>query len=514
MAWNLERSKERIAAERKRVEAAGVVVRPLAREMDLTNLSPINARLVSGVHLYADLTNLDEILLDPVQSRDDYRRVYRTLHLTRRELRRILQSVFCGDKIQVQGGKFHGLLFRPYGDSAAMARYAILASLAMYSALTEAFGEVFEAYPRLIPAIGIEYGDCLVANIGIRGDRELIAVGNAANRAAKILVGGGNAITIGSNLHDSLDAEEQKWFTATGEAYCLDCGSIDDIEAIVRDAGFDWSVQSSITRFTEDKESLPLDDISIEDARARVDVTRLGPTCAKTVPGASLFVDIDGYTALVDSLDGDTDELAKAMEVLHLLRYELRQVTEMDHDGVALQHQGDRLQGLLHLPAADDAEVMESAVELCIACNSSVEDVLNSRHADLLGKLHVAIGCAFGKALVGMLGTKGDRDPVCIGKATMTAENIQLAMAGNHLGITKPVYESIGDDEIKCHLTWDGDAKCYAASGLTLTAIEQAEAAKQYATAKSAAYGGTGAIVIGSHAAEHAPLKVTRAYSS
>src|SRR5689334_12710421 len=106
MSWNLERSKERIAAERKRVEKVGITVKPLTREMDLSSLSPTDARLVSGVHLYADLTNLYEILLDPVQRRDDYRRVYRTLHLTRRELRRILQSVFCGDKIQVQGGKF------------------------------------------------------------------------------------------------------------------------------------------------------------------------------------------------------------------------------------------------------------------------------------------------------------------------------------------------------------------------------------------------------------------------
>ena len=84
----------------------------------------------------------------------------------------------------------------------------------------------------------------------------------------------------------------------------------------------------------------------------------------------------------------------------------------------------------------------------CIAYNSSVEDVLN-KHDDLLGKLHVGTGCAFGKALIGMLGTAGDRDPVCIGNATITAESVQLSMQGNHLGITKDVYEAITDEEIK-----------------------------------------------------------------
>lgn len=245
----------------------------------------------------------------------------------------------------------------------------------------------------------------------------------------------------------------------------------------------------------------------------RIDITRLGPTCAKTVQAASFFVDLDGYTALVDSLDGDTDELAKAVGVLHLFRYELRQVSEIDHDGIARQHQGDCLQGLLHVPGADDADIMENAVDLCIACNSSVEDVLNVHHADLVGKLHVAIGCAFGKALVGMLGTKGDRDPVCIGKATMAAEDVQLAMAGNHVGLTKGIYDSITDEEIKRSFTWNKGIKCYMASGVTFTSIEETEAAKQYATSKSAGYSSAGAIIVGSRAAEHVPLKVTRPYS-
>src|SRR5262245_20712211 len=133
MSWDFERSKNRVGAERKRIEKAGVSVRPLTREMNLYNLSPTDARLVNGVHLYADITNLDALLQDPTQRRDEYRRIYRTLHLTQRELRRILQSLFCGDKIQVQGAKFHGLLFRPYDDPETMARNAILAGLTMHS---------------------------------------------------------------------------------------------------------------------------------------------------------------------------------------------------------------------------------------------------------------------------------------------------------------------------------------------------------------------------------------------
>jgi class 3 adenylate cyclase len=467
----------------------------------------------AGVHLYADITNLDALLQDPSQRRDEYRRIYRTLHLTQRELRRILQSLFCGDKIQVQGAKFHGLFFRPYDDPETMAQSAILAGLVMYSALTEAYSDVFDTYPALIPAIGLEYGDTLIANIGIRGDRELISIGNAANVAAKILRGGTDAMTIGKNLYDLLDDDHQAWFIPSGNAYRLDCTTVEDIEAIVRDAGIDWSVQSSIDKLTEDKDNLPLADISIEDAREIIDITRLGSTRAKLVPAASIFADIDGYTALVESLEGDTDELAKAVEVLHLFRYELRQVTESDHSGIALQHQGDRLQALLHVPGDDDGDVMEDAADLCIAYNSSVEEVINT-HQDILGKLHIAIGCAFGKTLVGMLGVAGDRDPVCISNATIAAENVQLGMHGNHIGITKAVYESITDESISEAFAWNETSACYVAKALTFTSLEEAEDAEQYATGKTVAYTTVGTISVGTGAAESVPLKITRPYSA
>jgi class 3 adenylate cyclase len=515
MAWNHERSTNRLREEAKRVAKAGITVKPLTREMNLANLSTTDTRLVTGVHLYADIRNLDALLDDLVLRRDNYKRLYRTLHLTRRELRRILQPIFGGDKIQVQGTKFHGLLFRPYNDPELMARDAIRAGMAMYSALTEAFSSVCPTYPALIPAIGIDYGECLIANIGIRGDRELISIGNAANNAAKILVDGNDAITIGSALYEHLSDDDQARFTAAGNNYRLDCTTIEDLEETVREEGAEWTIQSSINHLSDDKDALPLDDINIEEAREIIDITRLGKNHAKTVPAASIFVDIDGYTSLVESLNGDTDELAKAVQVLHLFRYELQQVTENDHHGITIQHQGDRLQALFHAPDDDDETVMDYAANLCTAYNSSVEAVINQHH-DILGKLHVAIGCAFGHALVGMLGVSGDRDPVCIGHATLRAENVQLAMKGNQLGVIKPVYEAISDDIIADEFTWNAAADCYEADGITFAKIGEAEDAKDakaYATATTASYTTKGAIIVGTRAtAQTIPLKITRPY--
>src|SRR3989338_1040938 len=135
MTWDYERSKERVEKEWKRLQEAEINVEPLTREMDLSNLSPTEARLVHGVHLYADILNFGDILDESLMCRDDYKRLYRYLHVMRVELRRIIQSVFDGDKIQVQGSKFHGLLFKPYGDDEEMAWISVLAGLAFYLAL-------------------------------------------------------------------------------------------------------------------------------------------------------------------------------------------------------------------------------------------------------------------------------------------------------------------------------------------------------------------------------------------
>ena len=517
MSWNEQRSTNRLRAEAQRITTTGITVTPLTREMDLHSLSTTDARLVTGVHLYADIANIDELLEDERLRRDNHKRLYRLLHLLRRELRHIIEPVFGGDKIQVQGAKFHGLLFRPYNDPEGMAELAIRAGIAMYTVLTDAISEIFPTYPELVPAIGIEYGECLVANIGVRGDRELISIGNAANTAAKILVGGDDAITIGSALYDYLNEDDRALFEASGTNYRLDCATTEeDLEAIIREIDVDWTLKSSIKRLQDEKDVLPLTDISIEEAREVIDITILGKTRAKIVAAASIFVDIDGYTSLVESLDGDQDKLAEAVKVLHLFRYELQRVAECDHHAIAVQHQGDRLQVLYHTPGDDDDEVMQNAIDVCIAFNSSVEDVLNKHHA-LLGPLHVAIGCDFGDALVGMLGVAGDRDPVVIGHATLFAEQLQLQLSGNHLGVTPTVYDAQTDELITEQFTHNEGIDAYEATGLTVNILEAAEDAKDAKAYNSAAaiasYTTKGAIVVGTRApAQTVPLKITRPY--
>lgn len=512
MSWNFERSKCRVQAERERVESAGISVVPMTRQMDFSNLSPTEARLVTGIHVYADITNWHDLLLDPALRRDGHRRLYRTLNITRRELRRITQSIFGGSKIQVQGGRFHALFFRPYNDPSQMAGTAICAALSMKEALTSAFAEIFERYPPLIPAIGLEYGKCLVANIGFRGDRELISIGDAANLAAKMLQGGERRITVGPALYERLSAEDRDLFDPDGSFYRLNCDNPTDAQQLVRAAGWDWSLQSSARAIQNDKDNFPLSDITVESARQKIDLDRLGPTTAKSCTAATIFADIDGYTSAVEALGDDVVELGRAALALHLFRYELRQVVEQDFPGIALQHQGDRLQAIVHATGESDEDVMRTAVEMGIAINSSVEEILNNYHA-IVGPFHVSIGCSVGQTLIGMLGTKGDRDPVALGMGVTEAEEIQTALPGRCFGVPAQVRNEIDDEAIAREFEWDDSSRCYVAHDLTLCNLEDASDARALSNSRSFGYSTTRTIVSGAPLlAGTVPLKVTRPY--
>lgn len=131
MSWDHERSKERVKKELERLQKAGLSVSPLTREMDLNNLSPSDARLVHGVHVYSEIANFDQLLAHDLMSRDEYKRLHRYLHVIQVELRRVVQAVFDGDKIQVQGSRFHGLLFKPYDDDEGLAVQSVLAAFVL-----------------------------------------------------------------------------------------------------------------------------------------------------------------------------------------------------------------------------------------------------------------------------------------------------------------------------------------------------------------------------------------------
>jgi class 3 adenylate cyclase len=511
MQWDIERSKERLQQERARIEKVGLTISRLTREMDLSNLSPTDARIVHGTHLYCHISNFGEVLDSPLMRQDDFKRLHRLLHVLRIEQRYALQQIFGGDKIQVQGPKFHGLIYRPYDDDPALAWKAVLAALALNLIVRDAIPIVWPDYPLLQAATGIDLGDCLVANIGAKGNRELISVGSAANYAAKILEGN-DAIAVGPKLWSNLSQDRQELFFQVGNSYVLDESAIEDPEDAIRQDSYEWTIQGAADRMQETVSNLPLKEIDSSEARVRIDFSLLGPKTMKTCSGAALFVDVDQYSATIDALLEDEDRLGNAVQWLHLFRYEMQHLTA-DRDAAAIQHQGDRLQALSHLPYDDDGKAMRAAIELCIDCNSSVEEVLNVEHP-ILGPLHVSIGASFGTTVAVRSGVRGDLDSSCLSKTISEAEHWQMRGTGGEIAISLKMYDAIEDEVIRDQFVLDEDKSCYVANNLTWTKIADIRRSRQYTSKAPVAFNKqTSSIVFGMSARgseDNIRLKQTR----
>jgi class 3 adenylate cyclase len=231
----------------------------------------------------------------------------------------------------------------------------------------------------------------------------------------------------------------------------------------------------------KDVESLPLGDIESEDAKVLIDLYSLGAKKMKTCRAGIVFVDMDGYTALIDSLLGDEKKLADAVKLLHLFRYELQRVAEADFNGISIQHQGDRMLAIVHLPSDDDDAVRNKLAEICVSLNSSVESVLNVDFKIFSDPYHVSIGAAHGKTVVVRSGAKGDLDASCLGTAVLNAEAFQVKTRGNDMRIAKDVFAAIKNDALRKLFIFDKDLDCYVGSEITWKKVEDKAAALAYA---------------------------------
>jgi hypothetical protein len=302
----------------------------------------------------------------------------------------------------------------------------------------------------------------------------LISVGAAANHAAKILENN-SALTISSSLWSKLTKEHQDLFFPDDDAYVLNEAAIDNQEELLADEGYTWTAQKSSERMTATRDDLPLSDISSSEAQ-------------------------------VDQLFDDETKLGQALQWLHLFRYEMHNVA-VDQNAVPVQHQGDRLQALSHLPYNDATVAMRKVVDLCIDFNSSMEEVLNEFHADL-GKLHVAIGASFGQTV------RGDMDAGCLSKEIAQAEHWQIKSTGGEIAISLSMYEAIEDEVIRDQFKLSADETFYTAKDLTWTKIADLRKARKYESKEAVGFDSkSSGIVFGisaSQAPEVMPLKQTR----
>lgn len=475
MSWMYQRGLERI--QRHLNNMGEIEVSKLVREADLEQLlSETVCREIYGAHVYIQISNFARLASDRSYTEDGYKRLIRGIHIYQREVTRIVQG-FGGVLVHFQGPKLHALFYRPIDDSIELATRAVLLQLALKDFVKTTFNPAFP--DDFTIAGGTDLGDAIGTSDGINGDRELLFLGAPANYAAKI-ISSAHRLRLTQSIYDALPDDLQDICDQTNDGpYQLEAITSDELDDLLKTYGLFWNRDESAERIADDIKRFPLEEIDYSAAEVAIDLDALSIYNNKRVLGASIFADISGFTKYIDEATSDEDKKA-ALRVLHAIRKETAYVVKDDFNGLRIQYQGDRIQGLFHLPQDDTVAIAKKVVEAAVGLQSSMKHTLKECLPEIGEKnLRLAIGIDMGTTLVSKLGARGQRDRICLGEAVEDAALSEERCEGGEIGISKQIYDAL-PTYLNEFFTYNQAAKCFVATDLTQEKVECAAKAASY----------------------------------
>lgn len=435
-SWKHDRAADHIAKKLKDVES--VTILDYRRDMSLENIPSNKAYRVDGVHLYADILNLSEMLnVTADEGVTCHRRTLRFLNLHYRAVHRILD--YCdARRVDFHNQRLHSVLTKPYNTEtdaeAKRVRNAVAIAQLIIDVLQET-GDADQNIPNAQVRVGIDTGTALAVNNGRRGGREPLFLGAPANHAAKMSGGGtkpGIYLTNEARETIGLGTVDNPAATALTSAEIEDCQ---------RKAALEVSKDKIVKEWEEDLEKNPIGSFNFSrhtPPLRTLDITALTPANSRRQEAASVYADIDGFTAYVAKHIEDAAE--DVVRVFHVIRAELDRVLTCDFDGRRIRFIGDCLHGLLcdgTVQTTDDAATVSTATLCAGALRSSFELCLEKLEEEGIDtdELGLAIGFEFGPMTVTRLGMHGDRVRCSISRGVLASEDEQTRCAGSETAI-------------------------------------------------------------------------------
>jgi class 3 adenylate cyclase len=420
--WNKDRAAKRINAKIDALPLTDIEIKDYVHDTDLSNLSNTVAYRVDGVHLYADILNLKDMLqVTDVEGETCHKRTLRFLNLHYRAVHRIIGRV-DSMLVDFHNQRLHSVFAKPYDNEAKRVHRAVATGRLIIDVLART-GEDAD-HPSAKVRIGIDTGKALAVNNGRRGHREPLFLGEAANHAAK-RAGGGMAtgIYLTNTARRAIGLKE----TANADTTPL---SAAEIEISQKEAKLAVTADQIVNEWTDDLKNNPIGTFEFKGHTppfATLDMEDLSVKNSRRQDAATVYGDLDGFTAYVGSNIGTEAGAKHVVRTLHVLRAELDGVLHEDFRGRKVRFIGDCVHGLLAEGTAQTTEVEEtiSNMTLCASAMRSSFDVALKRLKDKgtdASSLGLAVGLEYGPMTVTRLGIKGELIRCSVSRGVLAAE--------------------------------------------------------------------------------------------
>ena len=349
MAWNEARSRKRIQEHLKTVPQFDdhITLAKDARAMAddhglMAQLPTRRAFVVEGAHIYGQLLDFDDLVADRNngETEHSHRNVLRFLNMHYRLWDSIADNDDA-DRVDYHGARLHAIVTSPEGDPRGQVERAV----ALAFKLNDATKRIAKAYgfPARI-RFGIDQGKCVAMTTGRAHEKDTLFFGAPANHAAKL----------------AASRDEEGIYVAAGAERVA--GSSASRRTTIGDMAFDERfIADAARRHTFAR----LDDAAarlIAEARqetlfifhratpplADVKFSQLSPAYSIRMGMASLFADIDGFTAFVDAaIRSGSNGIKHAASAIHVIREELNDVLREDCKGKRVRFIGDCIHAVL-----------------------------------------------------------------------------------------------------------------------------------------------------------------------
>lgn len=461
MEWNYNDAEKHIKNKINEIEDLEII--EYKREINIDNIPKNRAYKVDGVHIYLNITNMEEILkITKYEGETAHKESIRILDLFYK-LGTITLKEAGAILVDFHNHRLHAVFTKPYDSEKERIEQAISYANCMANLLRKAHEDIL-SLPELEIKIGIDSGISLAVNNGRRGYLHPLFLGNCANRAAKMLTINDykNGIILHEDLIIKLDLTTDDYHNSGNSSIKLYKTYLDKLHNSLDSKDIIQKWKNSLGNYDINNINFSRTANPIKN----LDFDELTPNNSKRQELISIYADISGFTKYIrEHIDTDSHNLVK---IFHVIKAELDRVFESVYEGKRVRFIGDCIHGLIFngtSKTTDEEKSVYDATYLVSSIRSSFEltkKILSDSGFDV-EDLGLTIGFELGNIAISGLGLKGERVVSTLGRAILNSEYEQHRCINNQTAIGAKAYtkadyyikEIFKDNRVCSNLTVD-----------------------------------------------------------
>ncbi len=398
---------------------------------------------MQGFHVYINITNYNEIILD---EEEKTKRVTRSLHALDTffsEIERFGKTHFSNTFVieKITGSRLHFYVIDDIPNGYNVVKHIAAFAYKFSKCINYEIGKYRNLKDFLIN-IGCDYGCFYDFEFATEsGYIETTTIGYSANYAAKLQALTANCcISVSKDIYDSIRPEDANCYHILSHAalrkYQQQFYYSSELENIYKPLCS--YIDKSISFAKENANSVNLSEIDFSGVRKMLDYTSLSKTNCKLINGIPVFADVRGFTSKFNKDDINLDEMyAKTKNVLSAM-YEV----STKYNGVHVQFQGDRELSLYHNIQGDYIDGVLQPDKKCF--KSAVLGAMRMIDAVKPYQLNIGVGADFGRLFAAKIGVRGAKDNLLIGETVINADLMEDSCADkDQIAITDRVYQGL-----------------------------------------------------------------------